>query len=164
MKNIIVLSYFTSTLLLCSCNSEFLLRNNSKKFISLKLQNTDTIYVYSVAFNDFELAWYHKDEMIQAYIIRPLTIKKLNPIVALNFPVNDSTIYESFSGSLFKDVKCFEDMLDGELIELYTKGGNKFTSSINTQCLFEEQFEKRTIQNKLKYDLSLLMKPSILNE
>lgn len=157
-KYINIAIYFSIILCGFSCSPQIFLRKKTDRFIEKSYKNADTIYKYSVAFNDFHIIWYHKDDFIYKYKINTFKIKKYDPIIAKNILVSDSSIYQCFDKSIFKSIKCFERMLDGENIELYVKGKTKLESSIDMECLFNEKFKKNTIQYKLQYDFSKIFK------
>jgi len=64
-----------------------------------------------------------------------------------------------FDTSIYKDIECFHQTLDGEWIELYIKGKRKvMSSSVDMQCLFNAKFRQSTFPYKLQYDFSKIRK------
>ncbi len=139
--------------LLClSCSPQLCLQKRTNRLVDELLLSNDSIYVYSIAFYDYNLLWFHQGNSIQAYMIKPYHAKKYRSIPAESFILySDSVDY--FDRSLDKDVECFRHLLDGESIELYLKGGVILDSSIDTQCLFNKKFIRGSLPYQLQYDL-----------
>lgn len=160
MKKIMTILLLLVTCLY-GCTIEHRLRINTNFEVKKAYHKADTIYVYSVAFNNWTLLWYHKNGCIYKRYVYPNRVKRKKAIVAMNYNVNMESIRECFEPSMFKDVECFEGTLDGESIEMYVKGEKKhMDSSINTDCLFQHKYEEGSFQYKLQYDLcKILYKP-----
>lgn len=129
------------------------LQNMSNRAIRKALKESDTVYLYGVTFSDWEVLWYHKNEFIHSCIIYPKRIKWQNPVMANNIIVNRDSIKKTFTASLFKDVLCFEDDLDGEFLYMFVDEDVLF-SCINLQCLLTHEFSAGSFAYKLQYDLS----------
>jgi hypothetical protein len=157
-KIIIVVCVFMS-LLFSSCSSQFCLQKRTNRLIEKSYKNVDTVYLYSVAFNDFNLVWYHKDNFIHSFWVKSYKTKQYEPIEAKNIIINNDSINKYFDTSLNKDIQCFEHTLDGAWIKLYVKGKNTLMSSIEMQCLFNTKFEPNSFPYKLQYDFSKIHKP-----
>ena len=126
------------TALLClSCSPQLCLQKRTSRLVDQLLLSNDSIYVYSVAFNNYNLLWFHHGNSIQAYMIKPYHAKKYPLVPAEKFTLHSDSV-DYFDRSLDKDVECFWHMLDGESIELYLKGGVVLDSSVDTQCLFNK--------------------------
>lgn len=139
--------------LLClSCSPQLCLQKRTNRLVDELLLSNDSIYVYSVAFYDYNLLWFHQGNSIQAYMIKPYHAKKYRSIPAESFILySDSVDY--FDRSLDKEVECFRHLLDGESIKLHLKGGVILHSSIDTQCLFNKKFIRGSLPYQLQYDL-----------
>lgn len=148
---IILLSIFS--FLFLSCNMQNRLTKKTNSFIEKKQKVEDTIYLYTVAFNDFNLIWYHHNNFINSYEIRPFRIQRSRQIPAENFLVSDSSFKACFIENINKDAQCLEHLLDGASIEVRVNGSKSLFSSIDLECLFNTEFEKNSFQNKLQYDL-----------
>lgn len=160
MKNILTKILCLSMALFCfSCNSQLCLQKRTNRLIEKSYTSSNTIYQYSVAFNNFNLVWYHKGDFIHSFRVTPYKIKKYKPIEAKNIIVNNDSIEKYFDNSLDKDVPCFWNMLDGEGIKLCVKGQKMLRSSIDTQCLFNTKFEPNSFPYKLQYDFSKILNP-----
>ena len=142
-----------------NCSSQLCLQKRTNRLIEKSHKNVDIVYLYSVAFNDFNLVWYHKDDFIHSFWVKPYKTKKYKPIEAKNIIVNNDSINKYFDNSLDKDIKCFEQTLDGAWVKLYAKGKKSIMSSIDLQCLFSTKFEKDSFPYKLQYDFSKIHKP-----
>lgn len=139
--------------LLCfSCSPQLYLQKRTNRLVDKLLMENDSIYVYSIAFPNYNLIWFHNGNSIQAYRIKPYHAPKYKSIPAENvIRYADSVDY--FDRSLDKDVACFRHMLDGESIELYLKDGVILDSSVDTQCLFSKKFMRGSFPYQLQYDL-----------
>lgn len=139
--------------LLCfSCSPQLYLQKRTNRLVDKLLMENDSIYVYSTAFPNYNLIWFHNGNSIQAYRIKPYHAPKYKSIPAENvIRYADSVDY--FDRSLDKDVACFRHMLDGESIELYLKDGVILDSSVDTQCLFSKKFMRGSFPYQLQYDL-----------
>ena len=135
-----------------SCSPQVYLQKRTNRLVDKLLAKNDSIYVYSIAFYNYNLAWFHDGNSIQAYMIKPYRTKKYESI-----PAEHSTLYSDsidyFDRSLDKDVDCFWHMLDGESIELHLKEGVILHSSVDTHCLFNKKFMRGTFPYQLQYDL-----------
>jgi len=153
----IVICAFLSVLCF-SCSPKLCLQKRTNKLIEMSYKNTDTIYLYSAAFNNFNLVWYYKGNFIYSFWLKPYKTKKYKPIDAKNIILNNDSINKYFDNFLYKDIHCFQSVLDGEWIELYVKGKKPLMSSIDMQCLFNTKFKKNTFPYKLQYDFSKIRK------
>lgn len=153
MKNIMIVLLLVIGLHGCTIEQHLKIKTNLEA--KRTYHKADTIYVYSVTFNDWTLLWYHKNGCIYKRYIYPNKIKRGKAIVAMNYNVTEESIRKCFELSMFKDVECFEGTLDGESISMYVKGEkNQMNSSINTECLFKYKYDEGSFQYKLQYDLS----------
>jgi hypothetical protein len=144
---IILLSIFSSLFL--SCNMQNRLTKKTNSFIEKKQKVEDTIYLYSVAFNDFNLIWYHQNNYIYSYEIRPYRIKRSCQIPVENFLVTDSSFQACFVENMNKDAQCLEHLLDGASIEIRVKGSKSFFSSIDLECCLTQSLRRICFQKKL---------------
>jgi hypothetical protein len=103
--------------------------------------------------------WYHKGDFIHSFWVKPYHTKKYKPIAAKNISVSNDSINRYFDNFLFKEIQCFESVLDGACIELYIKGKSSVMSSIDTECLSNTKFEPNSFPYKLQYDFSKIYKP-----
>lgn len=147
----VVLVLLTSLLCL-SCSPQLCLQKRTSRLVDKLLLSNDSIYVYSVAFNNYNLLWFHHVNSIQAYMIKPYHAKKYPSIPAEKFTLHSDGV-DYFDRSLDKDVECFLHMLDGEGIKLYLKEGVVLHSSVDTQCLFSKKFMRGSFPYQLQYDL-----------
>ncbi len=155
MKNkIIVIFGVFMSLLFFSCSSQLCSQKRTDRLIEKLQKNADTIYLYSVAFNDFSLVWYHKDNFLHSFWVKPHKTKSQKPIEAKNIIVNNDSINKYFNNSLEKDIQCFQYTLDGEWIKLYIKNKEPLFSSIDTDCLFRNKYPVNSFSYKLQYDFS----------
>jgi hypothetical protein len=141
-----------------NCNSQKCLDNRTKKVIENSYKNADTVYQYSVAFNNLNLIWYHKGDFIYSFWVKPHKTKKNKPIKANNIAINNDSISKYFDNFLFKDIRCFESKLDGASIELCIKGNKCVMSCIDLQCLFNTKYKQNSFPYKLQYDFSKILK------
>ena len=162
MKNklITMLCVFAS-LLSFSCSSQSFLQKRTDRPIKKSHKKTDTVYLYSVAFNNFNFIWYHKGDYLYGFYVKPHKTKKYEPVEAKNIIMSKESIDKYFDTSLYKDVECFVHMLDGEGIDLYVKGESRMFSSIDTDCLFNTKFEPNSFPYKLQYDFFKLRRSPI---
>ncbi|MBP1672641.1 MAG: hypothetical protein H6Q25_456 [Bacteroidetes bacterium] len=151
-----VILIISATLFMC-CSPRLLLQKRTKRLVEKSYQYTDTIYLYTVAFSNSNLIWYHKNEYIYSCFIGPYKIKKYKPIEAKNITVNDS-IDKYFDNTFYKDIPCFRTTLDGEGFEMYVKDKDVKWSSINVKCLFQQKYGQNSFPYKLQYDFSKLLK------
>jgi len=159
MRNHIILFIALLSVLCLSCSSKLCLQKRTNRLIENSHKNADTIYLYSAAFNNFNLVWYHKDNFIYSFWVKPHRTEKYKPIEAKNITVNNDSLMKYFDTSIYKDIECFHQTLDGEWIELYIKGKRKvMSSSVDMQCLFNAKFRQSTFPYKLQYDFSKIRK------
>ncbi|HAF27914.1 MAG TPA: hypothetical protein DCG75_02600 [Bacteroidales bacterium] len=130
------------------------MQKRADRFIEKTYRKADTIYKYSVAFNNFNIVWYHKDGYLYKYRISPHMIKKYEPIVAENIFISKSSLSKYFDESIYKNVECFYHLLDGASIDIYFKNGKNLRSSIDIDCLFGQKYPVNSIPYKLQYDFS----------
>jgi hypothetical protein len=147
------------SVLCLSCSPILCLQKRTNRLIEKSHKNADTIYLYSAAFNDFNLVWYHKANFIYSFGVKPNRTEKYKPIEANNITINNDSLMKYFDTSLYKDIECFDHTLDGEWIELYITGKREvMRSSIDMQCLFNKKFMQNTFPYKLQYDFSKIRK------
>lgn len=137
----------------CSCSAQLSLQKRTDRLILKTQKVVDTVFLYSVAFNDFNIVWYHKDNSIHSYKIKPHSTEHNKPINIEESIILNEDINKYFEGFLYKDLKCFEPTLDGEWIVVYIKDKEPLFSSINTGCLFETRFIPNSFPYWLQYDL-----------
>ncbi|MDR0368935.1 MAG: hypothetical protein LBH82_07355 [Bacteroidales bacterium] len=162
MKNkiSIILSIFVS--LLCfSCSSQLCLQKRTDKLIKKSQKRTDTVYLYSVAFNNFNFIWYHKGDYLYGFYVKPYKTISYNPVEAKNIVVSKESIDKYFDTSIYKDIQCFENVLDGAWVKLYLKNKEPLFSSVDTDCLFNTKFESNSFPYKLQYDFFKLRRSPI---
>lgn len=129
------------------------LQNKTNRAIRKALQESDTLYLYGVTFNEWEVLWYLNRDSIHSCIIYPNRIKWQNPVKANNIVVDSVSINKTFLTVFYKDILCFEDELDGEYVYLITDKDVLFTS-VNLHCLFSHEYPIGSFAYKLQYDLS----------
>ena len=120
------------------------------------MKESDTLFVYFVAFNNWEMLWFHKDSLIYSCVIYPTKIQWRKPIEADNFSVDSASIRKYFEKTFYRDIECFEDALDGESVFMIING-KKSGCSVNTECLFSKEFPVGSFPRKLQYDLSKVL-------
>lgn len=153
MKKTLIKTLCLFIALFCfSCSPQLCLQKKTNRLIEKSYINSDTICQYSVAFNDFNLIWYYKDDFIHGFLVTPYKIKKYKPIEAKNIIINDDSLGKYFDNSLDKDIQCFWNTLDGEGIKLYVKGEKILRTNIDTGCLFNNKFKLNSFPYKLQYD------------
>ena len=98
-------------LLLCSCNTTLLYKSSlyvlqcrTKNMINMFLKRADTVYCYSSGFDDYCLIWYHKDNYLYSYYVRPYKTVKIRHHLApsangLSTGIPFSTIFSRNSSS-----------------------------------------------------------------
>jgi hypothetical protein len=162
MKNkiIIITFIFISTLFL-GCSYQLCLQKRTERLIDKSHKETDTVYLYSVAFNNYNLVWYHKDNFIHSFKVKPHNTEQYKPIEAKNIALNNDTINKYFDNFLFKNIQCFESVLDGAWIKLYIKNKEPLFSNIDAECLFNTKFKSNSFPYKLQYDFFKLGKSPI---
>lgn len=175
-KNRFLLSLSLATILFCACSTSSKVQDTTKQPFNYRsvcfqercLQNranhairkaktqSDTIYVYGLTFNNWWALWYHKDNLIHSCIIYPNRIRWQKPIEAENFSVDTASVNKCFEISLYKDVQCFENTLDGEFVCMIVDSVAR-DSSVDSECLFSHDFLIGSLQYKLQYDLSKVL-------
>lgn len=158
-NNIFNITLALISILFFECSSQKYLQKRTNKLIEKSHKEVDTVYLYSVAFNDFNLVWYHKDACIKSYWVKPLCTKKYKPIKSKNSFVTNDSINMYFDDFLFKDLQCFESVLDGAYIKLYIKNKETLFSNIDIDCLFNNKYPIKSFPYKLQYDFSQILKP-----
>ena len=172
MKNIIsiILYVFICTVFTGCCSHTYVRSREERKSDRLEKRTdrlikkchneTDTVFLYSIAFNDFNFVWYHKDNHLYGFIIEPYSIERLDPVEAENISLNDD-IDKYFEGFVLTDkgdclndsIPCFPKMvLDGAWIMIYVKNKEPMHSSIEKDCLFSTNFKPNSFPYKLQYD------------
>jgi hypothetical protein len=153
MKNkIIIITFVFISTIFWGCSSQLCLQKRTDRLIEQYQKKTDTIYLYSVAFNDFNVVWYHKDNFIHGFRIKPHSTEQYKPIETQKVILDKDSINKYFDNFLFKDIRCFESVLDGAWIKLYIKNKEPLFSSIDTECLFNTKFKPNSFPYKLQYD------------
>lgn len=135
---------------------ELCLNYRTRQAVNKARKQSDTIYVYSVAFNYYRVLWYHKENQIYSCSIYPGKIKWKKSIIADNNYVDSTSFNNCFDNSLDKNVQCFETTLDGESIDMIVGSTTRF-SSFDSDCIFAQTFPKGSFQYKLKYDLTTIL-------
>ena len=59
-------------ILLGGCSSQLCLQKKTNKLIKELHEEADTVYLYSSAFNNFNLMWYHKNNFINNFILKDI--------------------------------------------------------------------------------------------
>lgn len=160
MKKIIILFL---VLFFCGCNAQKYLQRNTAKVIDRYLEKADTIYLYSVAFENVDFIWFHQGDYIYSFTIKPYEVKTNKAIKAKNIKIEDDCIDKYFDISINKDVQCFDHTLDGEWVKMYVKGEKSKMTSINIACLLKTSFKQNTFPHKLQYDFSRIIESKYLN-
>ena len=57
-------------ILLGGCSSQLCLQKKTNKLIKELHEEADTVYLYSSAFNNFNLMWYHKNNFIYCFEVK----------------------------------------------------------------------------------------------
>jgi len=153
MKNriLIIILVFLSTIFL-NCSPQFCLKKRTDRLIEKCHKHTDTVYLYSAAFNDFNVVWYHKDNFIYGYRIQPYITRQYEPIQARNSILDEDGLDKYFETLPFKEIPCFETVLDGEWIKVYIKNREPLFSSIDVECLFKTGYEPNSFPYALRED------------
>lgn len=140
------------SVLLCSCNPQACLQRRTDRIIKRSYNQVDTVFVYSIAFHNYKVAWFHKGNLLHLFRIKPHSTKHYKPIEAKNITFNSKDLDKYFEDSIFKDVKCFELTLDGEWVEIFIKNQKSFESSIDISCLYRTKYKPNSLPYKLQYD------------
>lgn len=153
MKNriLIIIVVFLSTLLL-SCSPQFCLKKRTDRLIEKCHKHADTVYLYSAAFKDFNVVWYHKDKFIHGYRVQPYSTRRYEPIQVRNRILDEDSLDKYFETLPLKDIPCFETVLDGEWIKVYIKNREPLFSSIDIECLFKTRYEPNSFPYVLRED------------
>lgn len=132
------------------------MQHNTNRAIRKSIKRSDTLYLYSVAFSNREILWFHSDNYIYSCVIYPHKIHWRKPVEANNYSV-DSISFHHYTETIFHRVlPCFEDALDGEAVYVIVRG-EKRSCSVNTACLFSQDFPVGSFPFKLQYDLSKVL-------
>jgi len=153
-SKIIIITFVFISLLFWGCGSQLCLQKRTNRLIVNSHKETDTVYLYSAAFNDFNLVWYYKDNFIYSFWVKPHSTKKHNPIELKNITVNNDSINKYFNNFLFKDIQCFESMLDGTWIKIYIENKEPLFSSLDIDCLFRNKYPINSFPYQLQYYFS----------
>lgn len=148
---IITIMLFLSALL-CSCNPQLCLQRRTDRTIKRFHNQVDTVYVYSIAFHNHKIAWFHKGNLLHLFRINPHSTKHYKPIESKNIAFDGRDLDKYFEDSIFKDVKCFELTLDGEWVEIFIKNQKPLESSIDLNCLYRTKYKPNSLPYKLQYD------------
>lgn len=162
MKSKIIITILIS-ILFGGCSSQLCLQKRTNRLIKKLHEETDTVYLFSVAFNDFNLVWYHKNNFIHSLGVKPHNTKKNKPVEAKNITITNDSINKYFNNFLLKDIPCFESMLDGAWIKLLIKNREPLFSNIDTDCLFRNKYSINSFPYKLQYDFSKIWKSKYLD-
>ena len=84
-------------ILLGGCSSQLCLQKKTNKLIKELHEEADTVYLYSSAFNNFNLMWYHKNNFIYCFEVKPYRTKKNKPIEAKNISINKDSVNKYFN-------------------------------------------------------------------
>jgi len=82
MRTHVVLFIALLSVLCMSCSSKLCLQKRTNRLIEKSHKNADTIYLYSAAFDNFNLVWYHKGDSIYSFWVKPHRTEKYKPIEA----------------------------------------------------------------------------------
>ena len=80
------------SVLLCSCNPQACLQRRTDRIIKRSYNQVDTVFVYSIAFHNYKVAWFHKGNLLHLFRIKPHSTKHYKPIEAKNITFNRNTI------------------------------------------------------------------------
>ena len=150
--------FMSVVLFLFACNAQRCLQNKKDKLIVKLYKDSDTIYLYTIPLNDFNLVWYHKNGLIYSFEVHPYKTKKLKPVCVENIVVNSDSIGRFFGNPLYKDIDCFDNMLDGSYIVLFVKNHGVMSSGVDMECLFKNRYPSHSFPYKLQYDISRIWK------
>lgn len=169
MNNKLKLLFFSVAfvcLLLCSCNTTLLYKSSlyvlqcrTKNMINMFLKRADTVYCYSSGFDDYYLIWYHKDNYLYSYYVRPYKTVKYKPQKVRNITVGKQEIYKYSYENDRTDTPCFFILpLDCKTIVVYFKNKEIITIPVDSYCLFTTKFAYDSFPYKLQYDISRIWK------
>lgn len=82
--------------LLCSCSPQLCLQIRTDRTIKRFHNQVDTVYMYSVAFNNFNLVWFHKGNLLHSFMIKPHDIKRYKPIESKSIAFEDKDLDKYF--------------------------------------------------------------------
>lgn len=156
MKNKILITISFITTVLWSCNPLLCLQKRTDKVIGNCQKDVDTVYLYSPAFNNYNLVWYHKNGIIHGFMINPHRTEQYKLIDIKNITLDYDSFDTYFENFPITDIQCLESVLDGECIMIYIKNKKSLFCSIDTDCLFKTIFKPNSLPYKLQYDLSKL--------
>lgn len=128
-------------------------RKHTARIIERYQKESDTVFLYSLAFTDYKIMWFHKDNYIYGFKIKPYSVKRYKPVEAEKITLDNEGADKYFVNPLNKKetIQCFESVMDGELLGLYIKGKNPMHCSINTNCLFDNRFNPNSFPYLLQY-------------
>lgn len=154
VKIFVILSFIST--IFCYCSPQLCLEKRTERFIAKQQKEVDTIYLYSPAFNNYNLVWYHKNGIIHGFMINPHRTEQYKLIDIKNITLDNDSFDIYFENFPITDIQCFESVLDGECIMIYIKNKKSLFCSIDTDCLFKTIFKPNSLPYKLQYDLSKL--------
>jgi len=115
----------------------------------------DTVYVFDNS-ADVSWVWYHKKKTCYLFTITLPRIEKQKFTDIWTIPINDSTQQKYFWHFWMQEFPpCFEERLDGEMIELYIKGQEEISCSIDSECLYSNAYEDKSFES---YVIQILKK------
>ena len=165
MNNKLKLLFFSVAfvcLLLCSCNTTLLYKSSlyvlqcrTKNMINMFLKRADTVYCYSSGFDDYYLIWYHKDNYLYSYYVRPYKTVKYKPQKVRNITIDKKEIDKYSYENERTDTPCFFILpLHYKTIDVYFKNKEIITITVDSYCLFTTKFAPNSFPYKLQYDIS----------
>ena len=122
------------------------------------LKRADTVYCYSCGYNNFYLIWYHKNDYLYSYYVRPYKTVKYKPQKVRNITIDKKEIDKYSYENERTDTPCFILFLDGEIIDVYFKNKEIITIHVDSDCLFTTKFAPNSFPYKLQYDISRIWK------
>lgn len=169
-NKILFFSVIFICLSLCSCNTTLLYKSNqyvlqckARNMINIFLKRADTVYCYSCGFNNFYLIWYHKDDCLYSYYVRPCKTVKYKSQKVRNITIDKQEIDKYSCENERIDTHCFILSLDGEIIDIYFNNKEVITIPIDSDCLFTTKFAYNSFPYKLQYDISRIWKTKKLD-
>ncbi len=151
-KITILLLLFISTIFL-GCDHQACLQKRTDDLIKRWHKKADTVYLYSVDFAEFNMLWYHKDNFIRCYKIRPHRFERYKPIEMKTFIHDNDSIGNYPEVLIFEDIQCFDISSDGPWLKIYIKDKAPLFTGIDMECLFNTKYEPNSFPYKLQYDL-----------
>ena len=169
---IIIITIISAVIYGCSAGLEGSIYNVESWIVEKRInlavkkghRQTDTVYVYYIyrvkkrwgRFYEGNVMWFHKQGHIHSFLISTEGTKRLKTVEAKDISIDKGEIEKYFDDSIFKDIPCFEWVLDGEGVDVYVKGQERLYSGLDTRCLFKTRYKPNSFPYKLQYDLSKL--------